>query len=100
MGHRKTYLLPSDNIAGGLIAFAADLTPAPHPPGGDILTVNDDVRLQIADHIRSHPRDYGAFIGPSLDQPEPRAFLESHPGTVQLERKLGDATFHILIAPE
>jgi len=100
VGHRKTYLLSSDHITGGLIAFAADLTPAPHPPGGDILTINDEVRAQVADHIRSHPRDYGAFIGPSLDQPEPRAFLESHPGTVQLERKLGDTSFHILLSPE
>lgn len=98
VGQRKTYFLRSDWIAGGLIAFVADLTPAPHPPGGDVLTINDNVRTQIADHIRTHPRDYEAFIGPSLTGPEPQAFLESHPGAVQLERRLGGSTIHILLS--
>jgi hypothetical protein len=99
VGARKTYFVRVDWIAGGLIAFLVDLTPAPHPPGGDLLTLNDSVRERIAEHIRAHPRDYEAFIGPSLAGPEAKAFLESHPGAVKLERKLGESTVTIILSP-
>jgi len=98
VGQRKTYFVRIGWIAGGLIAFVADLMPAPHPIGGDLLTINDRVRTQVADHIRAHPRDYEAFIGPSLTDPEAQAFLESHPGAVILERPLGASTVYILLS--
>jgi hypothetical protein len=98
VGQRKTYFVRIGWIAGGLIAFVADLMPAPYPIGGDLLTINDRVRAQVGDHIRTHPQDYEAFIGPSLTGPEARAFLESHPGAVILERRLGAATVYILLS--
>lgn len=96
---RKTYFLRSEWISGGLIALAADLNPAPHPLGGEILTVNDRIKLEIARHIRAHPQDYGAFIGPSLADLEAVAFLESHPGAITFRRMLGSSTFYVLLAP-
>jgi hypothetical protein len=98
VGQRKSYFMRIDWIAGGLIAFVADLTPAPHPIGGDLFTINDRARMRVADHIRTHPQDYDAMIGPSLTGPEARAFLESHPGAVILERRLGAATVYILLS--
>jgi hypothetical protein len=98
IGQRKTYLVRIDWIAGGLIAFLADLTPAPHPPGGDLLTINDNVRTRIANHIRTHPQDYEAFIGPSISDPEAQAFLESHPGAVAEKRRVGGSDVYILLS--
>jgi hypothetical protein len=90
VGQRKTYFLQIGWTAGGgLIAFMADLMPAPYPLGGELLSVNDAVRAQVAQHIRTHPQDYEAFIGPSLSDPEAQAFLESHPGAVTEKRRLG-----------
>jgi hypothetical protein len=99
VGARKTYVERISWIAGGLIAFSADLTPAPHPPGGDLLTINDSIRARIAEHIRAHPVDYQALIGPSLKTPEAEAFIESHPGVVSLERIVGRATVNVLLSP-
>jgi hypothetical protein len=98
VGARKTYCVRVGWIAGGLIAFLADLTPAPHPPAGDLLTINDSVRRLVADHIRAHPQEYEAFIGPSLKTPEAEAFLESHRGAVTIERRLGHSTVYILLS--
>jgi hypothetical protein len=98
VGDRKAYCVRVDWIAGGLFAFLADLTPAPHPPAGDLLSINDSVRARVADDIRAHPEDYGAFIGPSLTGVEARAFLQSHPGAVSLERTLGKLTVHVLLS--
>jgi len=103
IGARKTYVVRLGSIAGswiagGLIEFVADLTPAPHPLGGDLFTFNDQVRSHIADHIAAHPSDYEAFIGPSWTDPEARAFLESHAGAVKLEERLGDSTVCILLS--
>ena len=82
-----------------VIAFMADLQIAPHPIGGELLNLNDEVTARVAEHIRTHPAEYGAFIGPSLDAPEARAFLESHPGAVRMEEPLGSAIVHIVLAP-
>jgi hypothetical protein len=98
IGDRKTYCLRVDWIAGGLFAFLADLTPAPHPPAGDLLSFNDGVHARVADDIRVHPADYEAFIGPSLTGFEAQAFLQSHPDAVSLERTLGKLTVHILLS--
>jgi len=101
VGNRKTYFLQLDWLTtGGLIAFMADLQVAPHPPGGELLNMNDEVKARVAAHIRQYPQDYEAFIGPSLTDPEAIAFLESHPSALQLERKLGESTVHILLSPQ
>src|SRR4051812_13456729 len=58
----------------------APRTTSPHVDWrGELLSVNDAVKVDVASHIRSHPAAYEAFIGPSLTDPEARAFLESHP---------------------
>jgi hypothetical protein len=98
VGARKTYVERIGWIAGGLIAFAADLTPAPHPPGGDLLTINDSVRIRIAEHIQAHPADYEALISPSLETPEAQAFVQSHPDLVSLKRIVGPSTVNILLS--
>ena len=99
VGQRKTFYLKIGWTAGGgLIAFMADLVPAPHPLGGELLSVNDTVKVDVAQHIRTHPQDYEAFIGPSLSDPEAEAFLESHPGAVTLERRLGESAIYILLS--
>lgn len=98
VGRRKTYWLRTDWISGGLVAFAADLVPAPHPLGGEILSVNDEIKMEVARDIRAHPEAYEAFLGPSLADPEAKAFLESHPGAVRLQRRLGESTVHILLS--
>jgi hypothetical protein len=99
VGNRKTYFLQMGwTTTGALIAFMADLQVADHPLGGELLDMNDDVKASVAAHIRAHPQDYEAFIGPSLDDPEARAFLDSHPAAVRIEKTLGTATVHILLA--
>ena len=37
-------------------------------------------------------------MGPSLTEPEARAFLEAHAGAVTMERRLGGATVYILLS--
>jgi hypothetical protein len=99
VGSRKTYFLQVGwTTTGSLIAFMADLQIAPHPIGGEMLNMNDDIKASVAAHIRAHPQDYESFIGPSLDDPEARAFLESHPGAVRIEKPLGTDTVHVLLA--
>lgn len=100
VGRRRTYWLRTDWISGGLVAFAADLVPAPHPLGGEILSVNDEIKIEVARDIRAHPEAYEAFLGPSLADPEAKAFLESHPGAVRLQRRLGESTVHILLSSQ
>jgi hypothetical protein len=98
VGRSRTYWLRTDWISGGLVAFAADLVPAPHPLGGEILSVNDEIKREVAQDIRAHPEAYEAFIGPSLTDAEAQAFLESHPGAIRLERWIGASILHILLA--
>jgi hypothetical protein len=99
VGQRKTYFLQIGwTTTGALIAFMADLQVASHPLGGELLNINDQTKAIVAEYIRAHPQEYGAFIGPSLDDPEARAFLSSHPGAAQIQRTLGTATVHVLLA--
>ena len=99
VGNRKTYFLQVGwTTSGALIAFMADLQVADHPLGGELLNMNDDVKASVAAHIRAHPQEYEAFIGPSLTDLEAVAFVESHPGTVTLRRMLGSSTVYILLA--
>jgi hypothetical protein len=99
IGNRKTYFLQIGwTTTGALIAFLGDLDIAPHPLGGELLNLNDEVKASVASDIRMHPQNYEAFIGPSLTDPEARAFLESHPDAQRIERKLGDSTVHILLS--
>jgi hypothetical protein len=63
-----------------------------------VLTINGGVRLDVAAHIRAHPLDYGALIGPSLSDFEAQAFLDSHPGASVLKRPLGPSTVYILVS--
>ncbi len=60
--------------------------------------MNDSIKTQVAEHIRTHPEDYEAFLGPSLTDPEAVAFLQSHPGAVTLQRTLGKSTVYILLS--
>ena len=99
VGTRQAYVERIDWIAGGFIAFVADLTPAPHPSSGDLLTLNDTIRLEVADHIRSHPADYAAFIGGSLDGPQARAFSDTHPEAIRITRMVGQSKVYILLSP-
>jgi hypothetical protein len=101
VGSRKTYVrdLGRDYLADGLLYFLADLTPAPAWPDRDTWTINDEVRRDVADRIRSRPQEFECFIASSLDGPEAAAFLETHPGAERLERQLGLATLYILLSP-
>ena len=99
VGNQKTYFLQIGwTRTGSLLAFMADLQVARHPFGGEVLNMNDDVKANVAQYMRTHPEDCDAFIGPSLDDPEARAFLESHPNAVTLRRMLGPSTVFILLS--
>jgi hypothetical protein len=101
VGSRKTYALRIGwTASGGLIAFMADLIPSAHPLGDDILSLSDAMRAEIADDMRTHPGEYQAFIGPSLESIEARAFLAAHPAAITHRRKLGEATVYILLATQ
>jgi hypothetical protein len=51
----------------------------------------------VADHIRAHPDQYECFIASTMDGPEARAFLETHPAVQTVERRLGQATIYIVL---
>ena len=82
----------------GPLYFFADLTPAPYPLDRETMMINDTLRAQVVEHIRTHPVDYECFIGASLDAPEARAFLAAHPDAERLERPLGADTVYILLS--
>jgi hypothetical protein len=98
VGQRKTYIGPLGNIYTGLLYFMADLTPAPYPLDLETMTINAKMRELVIDHMRTHPEDYECFIGTSLEQTEARVFLDLHPGTVTVERRMGPATIYVLLA--
>jgi len=98
VGNRTTYVGEFSEIWTGPLYFFADLTPAPYPLDRETMTINDALRAQVVDHIRTHPDAYQCFIGASLDAPEARAFLDVHPEAERLERRLGDGKVHILLA--
>jgi hypothetical protein len=96
---RHTYVTDYGDVFTGPLYFFADLTPAPYPLDLETMTINDAMRVKVVEHIRAHPADYGAYIGGSLEAPEARAFLSTHPDAEHVERTLGSKTVHILVVP-
>ena len=98
VGDRKTYVDALGEMWSGPLAFLADLTPAPYPLDRDTMIINNLMQTRVVEHIRNHPADYECFIGASLEAPEARAFLDVHPGAERIDRMLGPARIHILLA--
>jgi hypothetical protein len=98
VGQRKTYIANLGYVWSGLLYFMADLTPAPYPLDRESMMINEDLRGVVVNHIRAHPEDYECFIGISLSEPEAQAFLESHPGAVTLQRRMGSDVVNIVLS--
>jgi hypothetical protein len=104
IGNRKTYIVDLGRVylADGLLYFFADLIPAPGLPAPGLpdqgtMGMGDDIGRAVAERIRTQPDQFECVIGSSLDGPEARAFLDTHPRAQKLERQFGEATLHILI---
>ena len=95
VGDRKTYINDVFVAYPGVLYFMAGLNPAPCPTP---LIINDQVRAEVADHIRTHAHEYETFIGPSLNGIEARAFMQGHPGAIIHERMLGQVRLYIVLS--
>ena len=81
----------------GVIAFLADLTPAPHFMAREMIL--PDMFRESLDYLKAHIANYECIITDDLAEPESRAFRDAHTPARIVTRSIGGEPYYILLKP-